>query len=176
MKTRHITGFAENCTLNKGKDVRILFITGVACFFIGVILAYKIQNLRIDALKHELEISSATSGALVKAANLKYIQALRRQDDLSRDLEAARASSVATINELDRANSSLSNKLRTAISKVCRNTVPNSKDPGVLVEPPGKTDFPERLARFLRERAKIADLLADYAEKCHSFLRKNCGL
>jgi outer membrane murein-binding lipoprotein Lpp len=156
-----------------------LFLAAIlVSFWLGGWAGYSLNESKVDRLERSIETANIQAINLLHDEQRKTEEAQKQAIRSNRELDKAHESAIKTINSLhaDLADA-IAARMRAERAKSNSDTLPESRTAGNPEAPAtGNTGFSEEFARFLAERARLADELAVYADTANKFISSNCGI
>lgn len=154
-----------------------IFAVSVSLAFGGYV-GYSINEATVERLEHAVERANLQAINLLHEEQAKTAEAQKKAIKANRELDKAHESSIKTINALHaNLSDAIAAKLRAEGAKSHKDAMPTNSGPGSIKETsPGKTGFSEEFAKFLAEKARLADELAIYSDTANKFINNNCGI
>jgi len=146
----------------------VIFALGAGAGGFGV---HYFDGIKIAGLEKSIAVANAKAADDLAQAQKKIIVAQNMAAEFNAKLEKEHDEKTKQINTI---NGRLVNAIRMYKNsrKNCGVTVSDDTGSRVVDEQAGGTDFSTRLA----ELARRADLTAQYAQTCYSFVNNNCGI
>lgn len=150
----------------------ILFAAG---FGSGFFIEHQINKAEIQRMELSITVQNDNAAALLKAKTNEVAAATEAANKINSNLDKAHEAFIATTNNYDRQLDSIS--LYAERRPCSPSATTASESAGVSKETASEAGFPEELDRLVKEKARIADEAADYADKAYQFAAvNNCGL
>lgn len=147
----------------------------IAGFGSGFYVSHGMDEAKISKMSNDITEANALAAGMLKIEEDEVAAATEQAIKTNADLDRAHEAFITTTNDYDHQLDGV--RLYAQRGQGCSGTQTESDPAGVSQESAGETGLSEELDRLVKEKARIADEAADYADKAYQFAAlNNCGM
>lgn len=147
----------------------------ISGFWFGFYASHQMDKAEISRMSNDITAANTLAAAALKIETDKVAAATKKAIETNADLDKAHEAYIKTANDYDHQLDDV--RLYSKRRESCSGSTTASVAAGISEDSAGEAGLSEELDRLVKEKARIADEAADYADKAYQFAAlKNCGI